>query len=106
MAEVKRTYKTGHFYSEYQNLERVGLYPTTQSQTGDKEIAIYTYTDRFYKSTLRFKREEGETGFRWRLTEIYDAYQAKGLVELPTVSKPNPNLGDRVINMMEKLSKC
>src|SRR3990167_10004545 len=94
--EIKRTYKTGHFYEEYNNLERVGLYPTTTSKTGDKTIVIYRYIDRFYNSTLRFKREEGENGFRWRLTEIYDAYQHSGLVELPTVSNPNIELVDRL----------
>ena len=105
MNELKKTYKVGHFYEEYNNL--VGLYPPSENPIGDKTIVIYRYIDRFYNSTLRFKREEGENGFRWRLTEIYDAYQHSGLVELPTVSNPNSNkdLGTRVMDLMEKLSK-
>ena len=89
-----KTYKVGHFYEEYNNL--VGLYPPSENPIGDKTIVIYRYIDRFYNSTLRFKREEGENGFRWRLTEIYDAYQHSGLVELPTVSNPNIELVDRL----------
>jgi len=98
--EIKRTYQVGYFYSEYNNLERVGKYPLVSNPTGDHTIVIYRYIDRFYNATLRFKREEGETGFKWRLTEIYDTYQNKGLVELPTVSKPNPNnnLGEIIRN--------
>src|SRR3990167_9893325 len=90
----QKTYKVGHFYEEYNNL--VGSYPPSENPIGDKTIVIYRYIDRFYNSTLRFKREEGENGFRWRLTEIYDAYQHSGLVELPTVSNPNIELVDRL----------
>ena len=108
--ELKKTYQVGHFYEEYQNLDRVGLYDRatkTSVPVGNKEIAIYRYTDRFYNSTLRFSREEGISGFRWRLTEIWDAYQHKGVFELPTVSKPNPNksLGDRVMDAFERMAK-
>ena len=104
---MNKTYHVGDFYNEYSNLDRVGEYPPVDNPIGDHTIAVYTYTDRFYHSTLRFKREEGERGFRWRLTEIYDTYQHKGLVELPTVSKPNPNkdLGQKVVEMIERLSK-
>jgi len=100
MNELKKTYITGHFYEEYNNLLRVELEPPSENPIGDKTIAIYRYTDRFYNSTLRFKREKGESGFRWRLTEIYDAYQNKGLIELPTVSKLNPN--DGLVNRLRK----
>ena len=62
MNEIKKTYITGYFYEEYNNLLRVELEPPSENPIGDKTIAIYRYTDRFYNSTLRFKREKGEKG--------------------------------------------